>query len=247
MNDLLHVSEAVLSGLKQNISENLPKYQSEGFREESANIDWCIRVKDVAIDLGALSTLDGSSNSASADIDNTLIVMEAMNGLNPTLAREERIWVRLSHLECFNYTCERWFSSGDFNEKSIKLHFFASSREVAQRRHSISRLWWAGHIAKQCMPDSPEIAVRLLFRRADVFQSFMEKPYFVPRLKLAQSVLRIMNEDTRALESEQSYRDFMTVINRKGGGVFFEAMSESQVDDFAFQALEESAHLVPSR
>ena len=80
---------------------------------------WAFETTAVTVDLELLEKLDGRSRTASADIENSLILYRALNGMTPALARDERIWVRLSHIECLDYARARWLSgyTGDALEK----------------------------------------------------------------------------------------------------------------------------------
>ncbi len=42
------------------------------------------------------------------EVENCKIIHKAMNGLSPYLARDERIWVYLSHTELLEYSRKRW-------------------------------------------------------------------------------------------------------------------------------------------
>ena len=246
METLMHVSESALSDLKNNIGENIERYRGDGFADLATGFDWSIKVDGINIDLNRLAKLDGKTASAQADCNNALIVYEAIGQISPSLAREERVWVRLSHVEAFEYTKDRWlagksFKDEDAEKKVIDLHFFASSLRECHEKHALSRLWWSAYVARRAYPENPTKALELMFRRADVFQSIIQKAYIVGRPKLMGAIFKIMAEDSRVLESEASFRDFMTVLNRKGGGIVFEAMSGSRIDELVKSCLEESA------
>ena len=226
METLIHVSESVLSGLKRDISENIQRYRGDGFADLGRGFDWSIKVDGVSVDLDRLEELDGGSSSAQADRDNAFILYEALGNLSPALAREERVWTRLSHVEAFDYSHARWLARKSFKDldteaKVIELHFFASGTSGAHQKNALSRLWWAAYVARRAYPDNPKGALELMFNRADTFQSIIERPYIVGRPKLMRAILKIMESDSRVLATEQSFRDFMTVLNRRGGGVLF--------------------------
>jgi hypothetical protein len=248
METLMHVSESALTDLKNNIGENIQRYRGDGFADLATGFDWSIKVDGIKIDLDRLAQLDGKSASAQADCANALIVYEAIGQISPALAREERVWVRLSHVEAFEYTKDRWltgksFKNEDAEEKVIGLHFFASGLAGCHEKHALSRLWWSAYVARRAYPENPTKALELMFRRADAFQSIIQKPFIVGRPKLMGAIFKIMAEDSRVLESEASFQDFMNALNRRGGGIVFEAKSGSRIDEIVNSCLEESAEI----
>ena len=104
---LKYLSEACLTQLQQDISENRERYRDGDFIDLSKENGWEIDSSIVKINTNELANLDGKvqiSNGRvqTADIDakNSMIVYNALQGMTPALAMEERIWARLTHIEC---------------------------------------------------------------------------------------------------------------------------------------------------
>lgn len=231
---LLHISESKLEELRSGVSANLHRYRGDGFADVAREPGWAIDL-DINIDVERLSELDGSSNRSETDLKDTLVVADVLKDLSPSLANEERIWVRLSHVEAFGYSKRRWLSGGMSDDAvlgSVEKHFFARTQTRRRDDHALSRLWWNGYIARHCYPENPSRALELLLTRADVRSNIVERIWLTGRRKLAGGVFRAMDNLPFVLESEASFREFMKTVNLLGGGIVFEAMADSAVDDF---------------
>lgn len=229
---LKFLSESRVSELAGNIGNNLERYACGNFLDLERENGWAIETNAVTVDMDLLKQLDGSSRTASGDIENSLILYKALKGMTPALARDERIWVRLAHIECLDYARARWLAgySGDALEKQVRLHMFAPGLTAVRDDQALSRLWWNVHIASIADPDDPEGALRLILRSADIRSNFVERTNTATRRPLARAVVRAMRNDPWITSSDRAFREFMKVLNRNGGGVLFEALDEAETD-----------------
>ena len=242
MAQLVHVSESKLKELRSSIDRNLDRYEGSGFGDLIRDPGWAIDLEQ-AIDLSGLEALDGSDNHAAADLKNTKIVEAVLGSLTPSLANEERIWVRLSHVEAFVYSRDRWVSSQktiDTKTASIATHLFAETQTRIRDHNAISRLWWNAYVVKRCYPKDFSRGLELLLTRADVRNNIVERFWLTGRRHLAAGVFRKMDSDPRALKSEESFREFMKALNFLGGGIVFETLTESQIDGFLSRCLDQA-------
>jgi len=230
---LTYLSEPVLERLRQQVSLHAERYLSGDFNDVALNNGWKIDLKTVTLDELKLSKLDGSATTPDVEVRNSLIVHGALLGMTRAIAREERVWARLTHMECLEYSRSRWLSGlkPEEAEPHILTHFFAGTLTQARDDNAIARLWWNAEIAKIASPADPERALRLILRRADIRSNFVERSRTVSRPKLAQGIVRIMEADPWVLSTEASYREFMKVLNRNGGGILFETMDDEEIDD----------------
>lgn len=242
MTKLKHVSEGVLQKLRADVKESIGRYLGEGFSDLAGEPGWGIE-RNVEVDLDALADLDGSERNAAADLKNSRIVMKALAELSPSLANEEQVWVRLSHVEAFAYSRDRWLlgEPPDKHAAHILTHFFAPTQTRIRDDNALSRLWWNGYIARHCMPEDPERALELMHTRLDVRSNLVERIWLMGRRKLAAGVFRGMEKHASILESQESFREFMKTLNMLGGGIVFEAMTPSEIDDFIERCAETSA------
>lgn len=238
MSKLLYVGQQVADDLKEQIDRNLERYISGDFFDMEASGDWRIPLS-IDVDLDELQKL-GADGGAEAEVQNSVIVGHVLGQLTPTLARENRLWVRLSHIECLEYSRKRWLGEGlndDNLRKSIAKHFFAPTLTGCRDDHAISRLWWNHHIAKQIMPDNPARALKKMLARADIRLNFLERPGVAARPVLGRGIVRILENKPILLNNQDLFRVFMKTLNLHGAGVAFEVWNDDRVDGLMFECL----------
>lgn len=229
---LKFLSEAKLSELRSTVAHNLGRYAGGDFLDLERENGWAIESPVVEVDRDALASLDGAARTAEADIANSLIVHAAFNGMTPALAREERVWARLTHIECLSYSRARWLGGveGKTLEARILKHMFGQGLTGIRDDNAVSRLWWNMHIASIADPDHPVSALGLIVKTADIRQGFVERPGTASRRPLSRAVVRAMRDDPWITSTEAAFRRFMIALNRDGGGVLFEALTDAEAD-----------------
>lgn len=238
MSKLLYVGQQVADDLKNKIGENLARYKEGDFLDLEVAGDWRIPLS-LEVDLVGLNSLvaDGGSEN---EIQNSIAVGHALRRLTPTLARENRIWIRLSHIECLEYSRQRWLQTDkddDSLAEDVAKHFFAPTLTGCRDDHAISRLWWNHHIAKQIMPDNPARALKKVLALADIRQGLIERPGIGARPVLGRSIVRLLEKEEKLVEGKLFGR-FMKQVNLMGAGIAFEVCDDSKVDLFMARCLE---------
>ncbi len=235
MAPIRYLSDTALLELRANIDAHIPRYLNGDFRDLACQPSWDVPLT-IEFDPEILAQLDVTQqqNITQIDIANSKTVGMALASLTPALANEERIWVRLSHVEALEYSRKRWLSGkqGDALTNAIKIHCFAETQTRVRDDHSISRLWWNWYIAKTCWPDAPERALGLILKTADIRSNFVERVWLTSRQALASATLRAMDSEPWVTLTEANFRNFMKQINQFGGGLVFEALDQSQCDAF---------------
>lgn len=239
---LKYLSQSVVDELRTNISVNRDRYADKDFLDISRENGWEVESDKFRINLDMLADLNGTDGTAEADIRSSLIVYRAMPDMTPALAREERVWVRLTHVECLQYSRARWIkkAEGESLDKAVRGHFFAEGRTGIRDDNAISRLWWNMHVATIADPDDPEGALRLILKTADIRQAIVERPNTASRQPLARAIIRAMRVNPWITSCEAAFREFMKEMNRDAGGVLFEAIPDSDADS-ALNAYAEKA------
>ena len=243
MTILSHLSESRLEELRGGIPGNLDRYRAAGFGDLAKERGWAIDL-DPKIDLDGLGELDGSDNRAETDLRDTLVVAEVLKDVSPSLANEERLWVRLSHIEGFDYAQRRWLKEGMDDAaliKAIDTHFFARTQTRLRDDHALARLWWNAHIARHCYPQDFRRGLELLLTSADVRSNLVERIWLTGRRRLASGVFRAMDTNPFVLGTESNFRMFMKSLNRLGGGIVFEVMSDEAIDSFLKRCSDDAA------
>jgi hypothetical protein len=233
MSRLKYVSDTVADSLWTDVAANVARYQSGNFLDMLSENDWSIELK-LDVDLSPLSQLD-PAGTADAEIANSKLVWKALSKLPPSLAHEQGIWVRLTHVECLEYSRARWLSGltqANEIEASVVKHFFAGTLTGRRDDNAISRLWWNARVADTAMPNTNLSAMDDFLRKADFRLNFIERSETVSRPVLASGVVRAMRTHAWITAREDNFRAFMRRLNFLGGGVVFEAMSPADVDNF---------------
>lgn len=238
MSKLLYLGQQIADDLKNNIAQNLSRYKNDNFLDLEAAGDWRIPLS-IDADLDALKDLS-EDGGPEAEIRNSLTVGHALKALTPTLARENRIWVRLSHIECLEYSRKRWLRSDaddDKVEKDVSKHFFAPTLTGCRDDHAISRLWWNHRIAKQILPENPARALKRILALADIRQGLVERPGIGARPQLGRGIIRLLEKE-EGLTDGKLFGEFMKKVNLMGAGIAFEVWEESKVDQFMQRCLD---------
>ena len=229
---LRYLSEAKLEELRRSVGEHRERYATGDFADLEPDNGWSIEAGDVGIDRDLLGSLDGTVRTAEGDRAASVALYRSLPGMTPALAREERVWVRLSHVECLGYARSRWLSGLDGERVDVQVHrhLFGSGLTGIRDDNALSRLWWNMYISSIADPDDPEGALDLILKTADIRSNFVERPNTAARPPLARAVIRAMRRDQWITSTERAFREFMIVLNRDGGGVLFETMPDVEVD-----------------
>ena len=241
MSKLKFLSQDVMDNLQAQISTNRSRYESGDFLDLELGNGWAIEISSVSFDEAALRQLNHSSTKPEIEVRNSMIVFEALSGMTPALAREGRVWARLTHVEAIDYARARWLAgtTGETLDKSVRDHFFGTGVTSIRDDNAIGRLWWNAKVAKIAAGSgNHEQALALILKSADIRSNFVERSRTTSRPKLAQGLVRIMLSEPWLTSSEASFRQFMKVLNRNGGGILFEVMSEPELDKFLTKTAE---------
>ncbi|MHB1516335.1 MAG: DUF6339 family protein [Acidiferrobacteraceae bacterium] len=239
---LRYLSEKVASELHRNVEVNLDRYLSGDFLSLEKEGGWSIKL-GLEVDLEPLQKLEAGAGSA-AEVRNSLLVWKALSHMTPSLARENRIWTRLAHIECLLYARARWLSgvsSGNAAE-AVRTHFFANTVTRCRDDHAIGRLWWNAYIAGKAMPDDHERALGAMLKTADIRSNLVERPWVTSRPGIAAGIIRTIVRRPAITATESAFRGFMKTVNRRGGGVLFELMDERELDSFMDACAEQAPH-----
>jgi|ERR1044072_2492938 hypothetical protein len=228
---LKYLSNETVEQLRNNIAANLDRYRSGHFSDLMTEPGWSIELQ-LDVDLSSLVHLQPVR---AQDAESSRLVWKALSGLTPSLAYEEGIWVRLTHIECLEYARSRWLSTSaakDEIEAAIRKHFFADTLTKRRDDNAISRLWWNAFMANLIMPDTDLAALEVFLEKADFRLNFIERSGIGSRLPLAAAIVRLMQTDSWTTDREENFRAFMRKVNKLGGGVVFEAMPQTDIDAF---------------
>lgn len=240
MTPVLYVGQQVADELLGNLEDNLGRYREGDFSDLVQSGNWGLELS-VRADITRLDGLSAETG-ATGEVANSMLVGSVLQQLTPTLAREERLWIRLSHVECLEYSRKRWLKEGASDEsllKDVEKHFFARGITGCRDYHAVSRLWWNHHIAQKIMPDDPERALNNILARADIRSNLVERPGLGARPVLARAIVCMLEDESNGLKAGESlFRSFMKQVNLQGAGIVFEVWGRKQVSDFLKHCLD---------
>jgi len=235
----LHVvKRGIVAELRDKIEKHYDRYVSGDF-SDILKPEYAIAVKDTEVDLDELARLTPKSGGE-YDAENALIVFNAIKGINRYLARDERLWVWLTHGPCLEYTRKRWLIKGAKKEQhiaKIRDHFFATGARGFERSNAISCLWWWAEIVSHYQHSDLPKALKILLHQTDVRTSIIERP--TSSQSAFSSIMSVLiakydsDEQISFFKRERGdkavYRRWLTEINRHGGVTFYEALPENEV------------------
>lgn len=235
----LHVvKRGLVAELRDKIEQNIERYVSGSF-EDILQTEYVIPVKETEVDLDLLAKLNPKSGGE-IDVENALLVYSALKGINRYLARDERLWVWLTHGPCLEYARKRWLSEGADKAKlksQIRDHFFATGARGFERNNAIACLWWWAEIVSHYQNADHKTALQVFLHQTDVRASIIERP--TSSQSAFPSIMNVLiekynsDERTTFFKREKghtaAYRRWLAEINRHGGTKFYEALPESQV------------------
>lgn len=223
------LAATVVEELSTNIDINLQRYTSGDFLDLEKHSGWAIETTLAIWDPAIVANLDPSGTPA-AEISNSLLVYQGLQGMTPALAREERLWARLCHVECLDYARKRWIGEEKSAASAVRLHFFAAGLRGCRDQNAIGRLWWNGHLAAFAMPENVETGLSLLLTRANYRLQIMDRADSAFRQPLVSGIFRLLGTEAWLNSYDAAIADFMLEVNARSGGIMFEAFEPAAVD-----------------
>jgi len=229
------LKETSLEELYKNISNNLDRYESTGFTDM---IDLPTKTHShdgLTFDMEKLKNIVGSVDS---DAKNAIKIFQAMPGLTPYLAKDERLWSYLCHTVFFEYINERWpmpeNASDERKINHIKLHFFAKSDRNFERDNGASRLWWGGFFASKVKNMTFEGAINTYFRNQDFRGHIIGRPNSSTSMNLFGILLEKFSqslEGDRKLAKRENYQKYLKEVNLMGGRSLIPVMTDLEIKE----------------
>ena len=189
---------------------------------------------DYEIDENKLALLDCSKDNHN-EIKNCRNVFDSMNNLSLYHARDERIWVYLTHTILLDYTRKRWPIPED-DDKAIKFirnHFFVIGARGFERDNSASRLWWMASLCNRVNGLSLEEALTSLLYQYDVRANIIERPTTSQSIHIFSTLiikLYASYNGDRKLFERSTFREAMRKLNLLGGVKLLDSMSERDIE-----------------
>lgn len=231
------VSASVVDRLTNDFEINLNRYRTDGFADLAVHNGWSIETTFAQWDPSIASKLD-PANTSEAEINNSLLIYSGMTGMTAALAREERLWVRLCHVECLEFARKRWLNKESDLINKVRSHFFAAGLPACRDDNAIGRLWWNGHIAALACPDDVEYGLRCLLSRANIRLQIIDRADTANRQPLIRGIFHLPDVIDWFATNDKAVAHFMREVNNRSGGIVFEAMTEQQIREHLIHCLD---------
>ena len=239
MTNLRYYTTQVVEDLRSRITEYLDWYYiPEGLPLAVATVGG-VRESRLPRPALAQQLVVDAARPSSTDVENALIVYEALSGLTPHQASIERMWVYLCHNDCPQYVATRWLGRRPENDndavRQVRNHFFAVGNRALIRDNAVSRLWWLGKIACDVDPNNPREFLTILLHRQDVRSALIERPSVSTNRRVLRGIYEVMREhwsNGGALFAREAFRSWMIALNRRGGVILLDALPEDALGRF---------------
>lgn len=185
------------------------------------------------------------------EVENCVLMFQAIGGISHYLARDERLWVYLTHTILLPYTRSRWPIPED-NEKAIKhikTHFFCVGARGIERDNSASRLWWLASLCSRADGVSFEEALTCFLHQSDVRANMVERPTTSQNVRVFSAIIRKLNDSynsNKELFERKRFRSIMKELNLAGGVRLLAALPEKSIMQILGQCIAKTELKGPS-
>jgi hypothetical protein len=224
--------ESLVHDLTRSIENNLEKYRSGDFQyllSDTTNlIETDFEYNQVEID--KVQCVPGDYK----EVQCCLGIYTGLPRISAYLARDQRLWVFLTHAILLQYTRARWPIPQDKDKAiaHIKKHFFASGARGIERDNAASRLWWMASICSKVEGMSLERSLTAFLFQSDVRANIVERPTTSQNVALLSAVVKKLDESFRGdkdLYNREKFRAVMKELNLQGGTKLLEVLDDTEI------------------
>jgi len=174
------------------------------------------------------------------DTENAVRLHKALPQLTPLQARDPRLWVRLAHVEFWEYMRRRWpveRYAADGESKVVgrilERYFVPQSQSRALLRNGAARLWWTAKLSHDLDRDNPYELTHVLLSTLDITQQILERGLgrapdvvmgFLEFLRRHKSEMLTGGDANRA-----RIRGLAKFLNLHGGVCILDCLNRSQI------------------
>ncbi len=214
------------------IPENLELYRTGNFgflmNESSYHLESRLEIDEQK--LAAISC----DKTNLKEVENCVLIYQALDNISHYLARDERLWVYLTHTHLLEYTRARWPIPEDNIQaiKHIKTHFFCIGARGIERDNAASRLWWLASLCNRTKGLSFEDALTCFLYQSDVRANIVERPTTSQNIHVFSAIIKKLDESYKSnkeLFERERFRSFMKELNLIGGIKLLAALPETLV------------------
>jgi len=146
-----YLKRATLEELREAVPDSLSVYRTGSFHYLEADSSKHFQVNFDADEAKIALFKTPDHQGELFEEHNCLTCYEALPGLTPYEARDERLWAYLTHTSLLDYTRKRWPIPDDDEAavNQIRQHFFGKDKRAIERDNGASRLWWMAFLCQR--------------------------------------------------------------------------------------------------
>lgn len=244
--------QRLVQTLWQNVEANYDLYINGGFDDLLAGPQFANQVREVESvtireqDFVNLINEPGGSN----DGENAFIIYNALEGMTPNKAFDERIWTAITHTVGFEFAKKRWalrFPQRDQNMQSIKTHFFGKvgGKRGLHRNNAFASLWWWAHIVRRgSTEENFKSRLSIFLKETDVRAQIIDRPTSSRVVQVADALIDCVvdkmssDPDSRFFKSPRQagalqgpYREWLKKVDLAGGRHLYNAYTKEELKE----------------
>lgn len=237
------IKAAKVQELLANVGENLQLYRAGSF-DFLANDPANYFETNLEINVDKLSLITCEEANLK-EAENCTLIYEAMGKISHYLARDERLWIYLTHTLLLSYVRYRWPIPDDDDKaiKHIKNHFFCIGARGIERDNASSRLWWMASLCDRTDGLTLEESLACLLFQSDVRANIIERPTTSQNVHIFSAILKKLYESYKAdkkLFDRDRFRSVMKWLNLAGGVKLLAALPEIKIMHILEEGIEKA-------
>ena len=220
--------------LSNKIADNLDRYRTGNFDFLKEDFSRFFEI-DEQIELEKMVGIQCENNDYQ-EVTNCENMFSSLPAMSPYMARDERLWTYLTHVDLLNYARKRWPIPEDDNKAigHIRTHFFVVGARGIERDNAASRLWWMAHISSRCQTMPLKDSLQCFLFRSDVRANIVERPTTAQNPVILSTIFEKLNEsyhgDQKLFERE-IFRNFMIELNLLGGVRLLDSLGKHEIEN----------------
>lgn len=240
---LLHQSS--LAQLNHDLHGNLHLYRNGNFDFLINDETLTFSLADsIDIDIGSLEPVlkfkrenMTDTEVASTDIEFSLLLFRSMSGIDPSIARDPRLWTYLSHTYFLDYLRNRYPLPKDDEKaiKQIKAHYFCTEATRSfERDNGVSRLWWIAYVVSKIEELSLDDSLKAFLATTDVRASIFDRPSTAQNTNVLTGILKVISVAVATgdpIMKRKNFREFMKQVNIWGGYMLIGNLEQKDIDE----------------
>lgn len=235
---------AKMRELASKIKDNLELYRTGNFDFVSNDPEYYFESEATIAEemLQSVYCTDSDLN----EVDSCIKVFFGVGQISEYLARDERLWVYLTHTLLIDYARKRWPIPADPEkaEKHIRTHFFCSGARGIERDNAASRLWWMASLCNRCSDMPLKDSLACFLHQSDVRANIIERPTTSQNIRIFNAILQRLHQSLsgdKALYGREKFRLFMKNLNLQGGVKLLAALPDAKIEEILDNCVSASA------